>query len=264
MLTAERDTVSPILAQARATTSAPLATVSIVSHEQWALVRPLLEQLTRLCRGSVAKIVLTLNAPEQVDLDLQTAIPIDIVRNEHPKGFGANHNAAFAKCETPWFLVLNPDIRLDGDIIATMLERAEPSTGLLAPRIQEPGKPELEPFRDVLTPAELLLRRLPRYRPPEQPAWIAGMFMLVRSEVFASLGGFDERFYMYCEDFDFCARLRLGGWKLQVVHDVRATHEAQRASNSSMRPFLWHVTGFLKLWISPTTWQYWALTRRSR
>ena len=241
----------------------PSVTVSIVSHRQWALVRPLLEQLGRLCPGSVARIVLTVNLPEDIG-DVQVGVPVEIVRNAQPKGFGANHNAAFALCTTPWFLVLNPDIRLDNDAIGCMLAQAAPDTGLLSPRIQEPGKPQPEPFRDVLTPMELLRRRLPDHRPPSQPAWVAGMFMLVRQEAFARLHGFDERFFMYCEDFDFCARLRLAGWRLQVAHAITVTHEAQRASNSSMRPFLWHMASFLKLWAAPTVWRYWWLVRREQ
>lgn len=241
----------------------PSVTVSIVSHQQWALVRPLLEQLARLCRGSVAKIVLTINVPEPVDIDVEPGIPIQLVRNTRPKGFGANHNAAFAACSTPWFLVLNPDIRLETDVIASLLGHAGPSTGLLSPRVQEPGKSQPEPFRDVLTPMELVRRRLPGHRPPAQPVWVAGMFMLVRSEVFASLRGFDERFFMYCEDFDFCARMRLAGWRLQVANEIVVAHDAQRASNSSLRPLLWHVASFVKLWIAPTVWRYRALVRRA-
>jgi hypothetical protein len=239
-----------------ATTIQPLVTVSVVSHQQWTLVSPLLEQLGRLCRGSVAKIVLTLNAPETIDIGPDPGIPIDVIRNPEPKGFSANHNTAFAHCTTPWFLVLNPDIRLESDVIATMLAQAQASAGLLAPRIQEPGKPEPEPFRDVLTPIELLARRMPRYQPPAQPTWVAGMFMLVRSEAFADLGGFDERFYMYCEDFDLCARMRLAGWQLQVVNDIAVTHEAQRASSTSLRPLAWHLASFVKVWTSGAFWRY--------
>lgn len=241
----------------------PSVTVSVVSHRQWDLVQPLLRQLDRHCAGSVARIVLTLNVAENIELAPGLQIPVVVLRNAQPKGFGANHNAAFAHCATPWFLVLNPDIRLDSDVPAALLERVEPAAGLIAPRILEPGKPGPEPFRDVLTPAELLRRRMPGHQPPQQPAWVAGMFMLVRSEAFAALKGFDERFFMYCEDFDFCARLRLAGHRLQVAHDVAVLHDAQRASNTSLRPFAWHLASFVKLWLSPTVWRYRSLVRNS-
>jgi len=37
--------------------------------------------------------------------------------------------------------------------------------------------------------------------------WVAGMFMLIRRSAFQKLAGFDEKFHLYCEDVDFCARL---------------------------------------------------------
>lgn len=235
--------------------ASPAVTVSVVSHRQWALVRPLLEQLDRLCRDSVARIVLTINVPEDIE-EMDLGIPLELVRNASPKGFGANHNAAFGPCATPWFLVLNPDIRLDEDVVARLLAAAQPRTGLVAPRIQEPGKAQPEPFRDVLTPLELLRRRLPEHRPPAQPAWVPGMFMLVRREAFAALRGFDERFFMYCEDFDLCARIRLAGWQLQVVEDTAVHHDAQRASNRALRPLAWHLSSLAKLWTSSAFWRY--------
>lgn len=248
--TVHRKTYNPICMPASAS-----VTVSVVSHRQWALVKPLLEQLGRLCQSSVAKIVLTVNVPEEVEA-VDPGIPLEVVRNAQPKGFGANHNAAFGRCTTPWFLVLNPDIRLDDDVIARLLAAAHPRTGLLAPRIQEPGKTQPEPFRDVLTPLELLRRRFPEHRPPAQPAWVPGMFMLVRREAFAALHGFDERFFMYCEDFDFCARMRLAGWCLQVVEDTAVHHDAQRASNRALRPLTWHLSSLAKLWTSSAFWRY--------
>lgn len=242
----------------------PSVTVSIVSHGQWAMVRPLVDQLHARCRSSIARIVLTVNIPEATDVPAHWDLPLDIVRNAEPRGFGANHNAAFARCDSAWFLVLNPDIRLDDNVIATLLARAKQQTGLITPRIQEPGKSEPEPYRDLLTPLELFRRRSPSHRPPQQPVWVAGMFMQLRREAFAQIGGFDERFFMYCEDFDLCARLRLGGWDLQVEEDLSVLHDARRASNSSFKPLLWHLASFARVWTSPAFWRYVALMRRDR
>jgi GT2 family glycosyltransferase len=67
---------------------------------------------------------------------------------------------------------------------------------------------------------------------------------------------------MYCEDVDICGRLQLAGWDLQVAEEVVVMHEAQRASNVSLRPLLWHLTSFAKLWTSPAFWQYRRLLTR--
>ncbi|RYH17455.1 MAG: glycosyl transferase, partial [Alcaligenaceae bacterium] len=97
---------------------------------------------------------------------------------------------------------------------------------------------------------------------PDVPAWIPGLFMLFRSEVYEAIGGFDERFFMYGEDFDICARTRMAGWRLQVGEDLRARHEAQRASHGSHRHLRWHITSLLRVWTSSGFWRYRAFRDR--
>ena len=232
-------------------------TVSIVSHGQLDLIRPLLEQLDRFSDAIVEKVVLTINIPEADALgDATFRFPIERIENKVPQGFGTNHNQAFRHCGTPWFLVLNPDIRFDRDVLAPLIAQAAPDSGLLTPRILEPGKAEPEQHRAIITPLEILTRRRPGYVRPTVPAWIPGLFMLFRTETYAAIGGFDERFFMYGEDFDICARTRLAGWRLQVAEDLTALHDARRASHRSTRHLYWHVTSLLKLWVSPTFWRY--------
>lgn len=234
-----------------------LVTVSIVSHGQLDLIRPLLEQLDHFSSGMVDKVVLTINTPEADVLgDATFQFPIERIENATPRGFGANHNQAFQRCGTPWFLVLNPDIRFDCDVLAPLIAEAAPDSGLLTPRILEPGKNEPEQHRAIITPLEILTRRRPDYVRPEVPAWIPGLFMLFRAEAYAAVRGFDERFFMYGEDFDICARTQLAGWRLQVGEGLMARHDARRASHGSMRHLRWHVGSLVKVWTSRVFWRY--------
>ncbi|RYF70327.1 MAG: glycosyl transferase, partial [Comamonadaceae bacterium] len=87
----------------------PPITVSIVSHGQLGLILPLLEQLSRHCAHVIARVVLTLNIPEPDLLAGRTwRIPLTRIDNARAQGFGANHNAAFAKDAalgaSDWFL----------------------------------------------------------------------------------------------------------------------------------------------------------------
>lgn len=240
--------------------AAPQVTVSIVSHGQAALVRKLVANLHAVSAGTIARVVLTLNIEEPDMLeDLPQgyqAIGIERIVNPHRKGFGANHNQAFTRCETPWFLVLNPDMHFDTDVLAPLLAQAAAQSGLLAPRIHEPGKAQPEQHRAVITPLEILLRRRNGYDIPAVPQWMPGLFMLFRSDVYRQVGGFDERFFMYGEDFDICARVQLAGWKLQVGEDLAALHDARRASHARPQHLYWHVTSLLRIWMSPVFWRY--------
>ncbi|MDB5889600.1 MAG: putative glycosyltransferase, family 2 [Polaromonas sp.] len=243
--------------------SAKLVTVSIVSHGQYALVLPLLEQLGLYSPHVIDKVVLTLNIPESMPTPgSEHRFALETLHNPAPKGFGANHNHAFERCRTPWFLVLNPDIRLQSDVLTGLLAGAHARSGVLAPRIYEPGKDFPEAHRKLITPWEIINRKRLTYVPPEKPEWIPGLFMLFRREAYAQVCGFDEqRFFMYGEDVDISARVVLAGWQLQISENLFATHEAQRASHAKTRHLLWHIKSLLKIWSSPAFWKYRALTR---
>lgn len=245
------------------TPRAPI-TVSIVSHGQQALLLPLLEQLEAHCAASIDRIVLTINVPEaELVATRHWRFAIDRIANSHPRGFGANHNAAFARCQSDWFLILNPDIRLDTDALRLLREQALDTDGLLAPRILERSPTQPEPHRALLTPWEILTRKRSGYRAPTQPAWVAGMFMLLRTQAFRQVHGFDERYFMYGEDFDLCARLRLAGWQIRIGESVHVRHEARRASRTEWRHLAWHLTSLARVWLSPAFWRYRALWNRS-
>ncbi|MFZ4288309.1 glycosyltransferase family 2 protein [Variovorax sp. HJSM1_2] len=237
-------------------------TVSIVSHGHLELIRPLLSQLNTYCHQVIEKVVLTINKPEPDALaGEQWRFPVERIENTSQKGFGANQNQAFQRCSTPWFLALNPDIRLDQDVLTPLIAQAGSRTGLLTPLIFEPGKTEPEQQRGLLTPLEILTRRRPQYVRPKHPAWIPGLFMLFRYEAFAKIRGFDERFFMYGEDFDICARTQLAGWQIQVANELSVVHEAQRASHRDYRHMWWHVQSLGKVWSSSS---FWRLRRQLR
>lgn len=242
-------------------------TVSIVSHGQLDMILPLLEQLDHFSAPLIDKVVLTHNLPEP-DLLAGRRFSFELKRihNSTPLGFGANNNQAFKHCSSAWFLVLNPDIRFDADALAPLIGLAAPRAGLLAPRILEPGKTEPEQHRRIITPLEILTRRRPGYPIPDAPDWIPGLFMLFRAQAYREIGGFDEqRYFMYGEDFDICARLQLASWQLQIGEALRVRHEAQRASRTSRRHLYWHVTSLLKLWTSGPFWRLkWARPQQGR
>jgi hypothetical protein len=236
--------------------------VSVVSHGQAALIVPLLRQLDALSSDSIDHVVLTLNLPEAFSAEgLNLRFPLTLITNPVPKGFGCNHNQAFRLCRTPWFLVLNPDIDMQTDPLLPLLRAAKEDTGLMAPLVWEPGSAEATAERDVLTPWEILAGPLRLRRPPAQPVWFAGMFMLFRSQAFQALAGFDERYHMYCEDFDVCARLSLAGWSLQRHRGVAVLHLAQRHSHVRVRYLLWHLQSFWLTWTSQVVWRYRKVVR---
>jgi GT2 family glycosyltransferase len=232
-------------------------TLSVISHEQHSLVDALLADLAGIDTPELARVILTQNLPEKPPAIAGLKLPpLEVVPNESPLGFGTNHNAAFRRCDTEFFAVVNPDIALTGNPFPPLINALRDGAAMSAPIVLEPDGRIADTARSIITPWELIRRRVPGYVPPRKPAWFAGMFLLFRSDAFAEVDGFDEGFFMYCEDFDICARLRLSGWPLAFARGTQVVHAAQQLSHRSIRHFNWHLSSLARMWRSRSFWQY--------
>lgn len=241
---------------------APL-TVSVVSHGHGEWLPGLLQQLAATGAGLIAHVVLTHNLPETGVSLLEVDYPFRLTQrtNTHPCGFGCNHNRAFALADTPWFCVLNPDISLpDTGLWPDLLQCVQgPAVGCAFPVLLNPDGSVQDNAREVPTPLALFRRRM-LGRDDSRVDWASGAFWVVSAQVFRSLGGFNERYFLYCEDTDFCLRMQLRGWAL-VQGRSHAVHHAQRSSHRRWRHLAWHVASLLRLWTSRALWDY--IRRRS-
>lgn len=237
----------------------PSVTVSVVSHRHGKQVLGLLGKIHALCPLHVGHVVLTLNVPEPALLAQlnarQWAFELTLLQNPQPKGFGANHNAAFAHHSLSFFCVVNPDIDFDLDPFGELIRPlTDPLAGCSFPvQVDEAGHLQ-DHARSLPSPAALLERYNPfgvarQVRSLPTPDWVNGAFMLFRTEVFRQLGGFDMRYFMYCEDVDICLRLQLAGLCL-LPSDAQVTHAAHRNSRVNPRHLAWHVASLLRLWTS--------------
>lgn len=239
-----------------------LVSLSIVSHGHGDLVSALLNQLDDDPHLSGVTVILTLNKQgEQVDFHADKAknIRLIVVRNELPCGFGANHNKAFSLITTPWFCVLNPDLVVRPGVFLDLITCAtELSVSLLAPAVFNSDGEIEDSVRENLTPWSIIKRRLLRaYSIDHRPGrfkWFAGMFLVIKSADFDDIGGFDERYFLYCEDYDLCARLFLAGRKLYFCEGVSVVHDAQRRTWKSPRYLSMHLRSIFRVWFSRPVW----------
>lgn len=234
-------------------------TVSVVSHGQGELVATLLGDLARC--PQVGSIVLTQNLPEaEIPVPEEVAARLKVVRNMKPQGFAANHNAAFRYCSTPFFCVLNPDIRMsENPFLGLVACLADPHVALAAPAVLNIRGEIEDSARHFPTPWGLFLKVMGAadggrlaYRlgdSPHHPDWLAGMFLLMRSDVFHSVDGFDIGFHLYYEDVDLCARLRNGGHDLLLCPSTHVVHDARRASRHNLRYLKWHLSSMARYFI---------------
>ncbi len=227
-----------------------MVTASIVSHGHGKMVAGLAEDL--LACAEVSRILITQNIAEDAAYPFDPRV--EVRRNKAPRGYGANHNAALADATTPFVCVLNPDIRLQGNPFPALLRSFDDqSTALSAPKIIGPGGETEDSARRFPTVFSLAAKAFAKddgtYSDTTDvlnPDWLAGMFLLMRREAFAKVGGFDEGFYLYYEDVDLCWRLRRAGYQIVQDRTVVVTHDARRASRRSLSFAKWHLTSMVR------------------
>ncbi|MDP2805322.1 MAG: glycosyltransferase [Gallionellaceae bacterium] len=238
----------------------PKLSISVVSHAQTALVQSLLADISCHCDGLSVEVILTLNVEESLAFDVgDYPFPIRIIRNSTPKGFGVNHNAAFNLAKGMFFCVINPDIRFSTNPFDVLVGHAkENNVGLVAPLIVDSRGREEDSARRFPSPLEIILKifggksavHTNTTQALTSPDWVAGMFMLFPREVFQRMGGFNERYFLYYEDVDLCARLTLAGLRVLSCSEVSVVHDARRSSHKNPKFMFWHVLSMFRYFSS--------------
>ncbi len=225
--------------------------ISIVSHGQLNLVNDLLNDLRPLYFDGIIEIILTINIPEDESVISDNIIIIDkIIRNKFSKGFGSNHNYAFKFSTKPYFLVINPDVRLNGLNLKVLTSFLLPiSNGIIAPIVYSPKNTLEDSARFFPTLSNIAKRIIFKNKSPDYSYlkstvivdWVAGIFMLFKREVFIVANGFDERYFMYLEDADICRRVSNLGFSVVLCTNFSIIHNARRESHRNPRYLFWHL-----------------------
>ncbi len=164
-------------------------------------------------------------------------------------GFGKAVNLLSRMSTAPYFILVNPDsLFLEGPWpdLFHFLEKT-PDVGIVGPRILDPDgsvQGSARSFPSLSTVlfgrSSPLTRRFPNNRfskrnvlhlngddsQPRLVDWVSGACMMIRQSAFKALGGFDERFFLFWEDTDLCARMKKAGWHivyhpaLSIIHHV--------------------------------------------
>lgn len=214
--------------------------------------RDLMEQALRTVQeasGSIrVEVIVVDNASKDgsVEMVRQKFPDVVLICNERNLGFGGANNAAFARVRGRHVLLLNSDTIVRADSLQTMVAfmDAHPDAGAAGCRILNPdGTLQLDCRRGFPTPAAAFYKltglsrifpnshRFARYNltyldPDEvnEVDALSGSCMIVRRQVLEEVGGFDEAYFMYGEDLDWCFRMREAGWKIYYTPATEIIH----------------------------------------
>ncbi|MBI5358635.1 glycosyltransferase family 2 protein [Candidatus Amesbacteria bacterium] len=177
------------------------------------------------------KIVVVENSQE----DLSKLSGVTYLRNKGNLGFSSGNNLGIIEAEGDYVWFMNPDITVEPNTISHLINFMDknPDVGVVTPKIILPnGKLDRNCRRKFPTPINSLKRFLglngyfidtPENEKVEVDS-VMGSNMLVRTEIGQKIGWWDEDYFMYGEDIEFCWRVKELGYKVMYIPDVIAHH----------------------------------------
>jgi len=168
---------------------------------------------------------------------------VHVIRNLQNVGFGAANNQALRQAKGEFYLLVNSDAFLRPGAVAALLAcaRAHPEAAVVGPRLLNPdGSLQMSCYR-FPSPARaffesfLLTAAMPNHPVfGDYRAWphdserdvgfVIGACIFVRRSAAEVVGFFDESFFLYAEETDWCMRFRRAGWRVLFTPDARVVH----------------------------------------
>jgi GT2 family glycosyltransferase len=199
-------------------------------------------------------VIVDNNSVNNIEPMLQQHFPgTTLIRQKKNEGFGKSHNKAMSAVDATYYFVLNPDTTFENGqgFLKKSFDfmEAHSKVGMMGPKIYYPdGSLQYSCYRfpTFLQPiysrtslgkkgrgkiiADHFVMKDFGHNKTQPVDWIMGSAMFARKQAINDVGMFDNRFWMYAEDSDWCRRMWEGHWSVYYVHDIVLSHVHKRAS----------------------------------
>ena len=196
-------------------------------------------------KASYEIIIVDNDEEKTIHKELQKKLPKVIYIPNVNKGFGQGNNVGARRAKGDYLFFLNPDTKIFPNTVDNLVAFLEKNkkTGIVAPLLHDmQGKPyqqgaqELTPVRGIICLSfvnkifpknqiaqEYFLKKWDKKTIKEVDV-IPGTAFMIRKNIFKKINGFDEKFFLYFEEFDLCRRIKALGWKILIYPEAKACH----------------------------------------
>jgi GT2 family glycosyltransferase len=244
-----------------------LVTISLVTyHNTFKDLRKVIDS-TKLIKVKYVFYIVDNSKDREIEV-LCNDDNIIYIKNDKNVGFGTAHNVAINKAielNSDYHLIINPDIYFEDDVIEKMVSvfELDETIGLSMPKILYPNGETQYLCKLIPTPYNLIFRRfLPskslqdrinikyelrfsNYNRRMNVPCLSGCFMFCRTSVLESIGGFDERFFMYLEDIDLTRRIH-ENYKTLFLSEIEVYHQYAKGSYKNLKLLKYHIFSAIK------------------
>ena len=167
------------------------------------------------------------------------------VFNARNGGFAYAMNEGLKVSTGDILITMNPDVKIKvglPEMVNYLISDA--SIGLIAPRIVSSKGIAQDSYRDFITPVRFIKRHCVRLLHREgncntnrisQVDWVIGAFMVMTKVSYEVVGGFDDDYFLYCEDMDLCKRMHRCGYSVVYYPDATIEYEGTRSARHSWK-----------------------------
>jgi len=183
--------------------------------------------------------------------DLDKLSNVTVIKNNKNYGYGKGLNQGVMAANGKYLLLANPDIEFEPNSIKYLLNKIEKKSeiGVIGPQMIDKKGKILQSISGMpYLPKALIIfsfiGKIWRHNPilkeyhnlnldrnnEQYVDVIGGACMMMRKSLFNDIGGFDERFFMYFEEADFCLRIKKKGYRILYYPKAKVTHLVGRSS----------------------------------
>jgi hypothetical protein len=186
---------------------------------------------------------------------------ISLVEPGKNLGYGAGHNFAARNAKGKYILILNTDITVEPDTLQRLCDYLDShaEVGIVGPKLMYHNGEVQKSCRRHSKFFDLFIKRsfLKKIRPfkkryenyimedfdhsrTQEVDLVTGAFMMMPKKIFDQIRGFDERYFLFMEDFDLCRKVQLAGYKVVYHPEVKAFHYQKRLSEGKLLKLLFN------------------------
>ena len=191
---------------------------------------------------------------------------VKILKNKKPLGFGENNNKGILASTGEYIAIINPDIVVFKDSLSELKQYLELNTnvGIVAPQLLNPDGTVQYSVRKFINIKRLGARIISlgkdssnnknvndylckdiNWTETQQVDWAIGAAYMIRRDVYATLGGFDNDYFLYMEDEDICLRCWLSGFPVVFHPTSKMIHNHLRASSKIGKKMFLHIKSMI-------------------
>ncbi|MBI5655236.1 glycosyltransferase [Candidatus Uhrbacteria bacterium] len=263
--------------------------IVIVSWNVSDLLEKNLLSLPKACEGLDWECVVVDNASSDDSVAIaesigaRHAVPLRVTRNTQNLGFAKACNIGAQGADARYVLFLNPDTECPAGSLTKLVKLADerPRAGILGPKLVYPDgrvQASVRRFPGVWDQAALVLKLahfmpwlpvLKRYsgadvdlEKEQSVDQVMGACFLVRKELIDQKLGYDERYFIWMEEVDFCKTAKVEGWDVVYLPQVTVVHHLGQSFAKEFQPLRQrYFTTSLKRYFAKwhPGWRYWLI-----